>query len=123
MKKLFYDLAFSNFCRLAKLSVDNGQEYSCLCQNALSEVTPLLKIDKISEDGQNRVAFLIAVTALEKYFLLKTSLDASVSQKLGDTSINADPNLSLSSIRELKNQARKACSDLLLSDGCVFKMM
>lgn len=123
MNKLFYDLAFSNFCRLAKLSVDNGQEYSCLCQNAVSETLPLLKTTQLSEEEKNRVAFLIAVTALEKYLLLNTSLDSSVSQKLGDTSVSVDPSLSLSSVRELKKQAKESCRELVLNAGCVFKVM
>ena len=123
MNKLFYDRAFSIFCRLLKLSVDNGQDYSCLCQNAVYEITPNLKKEKMSADEIEKVAFLIAVIAVEKYYLLSFAADSSESQSLGDTKITLNPSLSIDAVKKLKKDALESCKGLINCVSCVFKMM
>lgn len=123
MNKLLYDRAFSIFCRLLKLSVDNGQEYSCLCQNAVFEVVRNLKSEEMTADECEKVAFLIAVVAIEKYYLLTFASDPSQSQALGDAKITLNPSLSLEAVKKLKKDALESCNGLLKKANCVLKMM
>lgn len=123
MNKLLYDQAFNIFCRLLKLSVDKGQDYSCLCQNAVFEVTPHLKKENLSSQECEKVAFLIAVVAVEKYYLLTFASDSSESQALGDAKITLNPSLSLEAVKKLKKDAFECCRDLVNRAVSVLKMM
>lgn len=123
MNKLLYDLAFSRFLSLVKLSFGDGQDYSCLCQNCVFEVTSQLKKRDLSSDETERIAFLIAVMTCEKYLLINFSTDCSTSQSLTDAKITQNPQISLDAVLKLKHDTLLSCADLLKTKLKVLKMM
>ncbi len=123
MNRISYDSVFNLFLSLGELSSDNGQDYSCLCHNAVTEVENLLRVSVLSESDVKRLEFLCAVIALEKYVFLKMTNDAILSMKLLDATVNLKPSLSLSSVKDLKLSAFSACSDLIKPLSLVLKMM
>jgi hypothetical protein len=113
MTKICAQMAVPMFCRLCDLGLDKGQDYSCLCHTSYSELQPLLKKTEFSHDECERLLFLIAVMAFEKYLLLNLSRECFESVKVMDVTVKESPSQRLESVCRLKKSALSACSDLL----------
>lgn len=101
------------FCWLSGLDDDKGQEYSCLCQNCFSEILPRIKKKTLTDTDRDRLVFLMAVMAYERYLFLQASKECINSVKVLDVTLKENHTLKLNSAHNLYVSALSACSDLL----------
>lgn len=119
MAKISADMALPMFCRLSGMDIDKGQDYSCLCHNAYSEIKPLFKKSELNDSECERVLFLIAAIAWERCVMSEISRECTTAVKLLDASFSENPLLRLECATKLKKSAMSACSDILFYPGSV----
>ena len=113
MTNISAQMAVPIFCRLSGLDINKGQDYSCLCYNSFSEIQPRVKKQTLSDSDRDRLLFLVAVMAYEKYLFLEVSKECVESAKVLDVTLKENPTLKLTSAHNLSVSALSACSDLL----------